>query len=244
MTPMPKSRERIHREVVSFVRRSARMTDSQTKAWQAHADRWVVSVETREASTSIATDVTIDWSAEFGRNAPLIVEIGPGTGDVLLAAAKRHPERDYLGFEVYQPAVAAMLVKLAKDDIPNVRLVMANGVEGLTTLLGSEQITELWTFFPDPWHKARHHKRRLVSAEFADLVAPRLTRQGSWRLATDWDDYADWMRHTLDGHPLLANAASGWAPRWSGRPVTKYEARGIAAGRTIRDLTYVRADAE
>lgn len=225
------------------MRRSSRMTESQAKAWEAHAATWVITVPAREASTSIASDALVDWNAEFGRDAPTVFEIGPGTGEALLAAARARPDWNFVGFEVYQPAVAAMLVKLAGEGTTNVRLLMVDGVAGLSTLVEPGQATELWTFFPDPWHKARHHKRRLVSVEFADLVASRLSPTGFWRLATDWDDYAAWMRRTLDAHPLLTNAFGGWAPRWEGRPPTKYEARGIAAGRTIRDLVYTRSDA-
>lgn len=243
MTPMPESRERVRREVVSFVRRSSRMTDSQARAWHAHAPKWVIEVPTRQTSTSISPDAAVDWEREFGRSAPLVVEIGPGKGEALLSAAQRHPDRNFIGFEVYQPAVAAILVRLAKNGIGNVRLIMADGVAGLSTLIPPAALAELWTFFPDPWHKSNHHKRRLVNPGFADLVASRLAPGGVWRLATDWENYARTMRGTLDGHPGLVNVHDGWAPRWDGRPLTRYEERGLAAGRAIKDLTYRRVDA-
>lgn len=231
---------RVHREVVSYVRRSARMNPSQQKAWDAYADRWVVDVPERETSTSIAADARVDWTAVFGRSAPLVVEIGPGRGESLVALAQQRPEANIVAFEVFVPATASILSRLARHDVHNVRLVVANGAEGLDVLLAPGDVSELWTFFPDPWHKARHHKRRLVSPTFADLAASRLIEGGLWRLATDWDDYAEAMREVLDPHPGFANVHDGWAPRWDARPVTKYEARGLAAGRSVHDLTYRR----
>jgi len=232
--------DRVHREVVSYVRRSARMNPSQAKAFQAHAGRLVVTVPTRETSTSIAEDAAVDWASEFGRTAPLIVEIGPGRGESLAALARRRPDADIVAFEVFEPAVASALARLAREGLTNVRLVVANGAEGLERLFAPASLRELWTFFPDPWHKARHHKRRLVSPALAALAASRLEAGGLWRLATDWPDYARAMREVLDAEPALENAHGGWAPRWAERPVTKYEARGAAAGRPIHDLTYRR----
>ena len=216
------------------------MNPSQAKAWQAHAGRLVVGVPERHTSTSIAEDTTVDWPAAFGRVAPLIVEIGPGRGESLAALARRRPDADIVAFEVFEPAVASALARLARADVTNVRLVVANGAEGLERLFGPGALQELWTFFPDPWHKARHHKRRLVSPGLAALAASRLEPGGLWRLATDWPDYAEAMREVLDAEPALQNAHDGWAPRWDARPVTKYEERGTAAGRAIRDLTYRR----
>lgn len=232
--------DRVHREVVSYVRRSARMNESQTKAWDAHAGRWVVEVPARELSTSIAAEASIDWAQEFGREAPLVVEIGPGRGESLVALAAAHPEWNVVAFEVFTPAVASILGRLAREGVENVRVVIANGAEGLERLFSPGSVHELWTFFPDPWHKARHHKRRLVSRALGDLVASRLEPDGLWRLATDWPDYAEWMLETLADHPALENVHGGPAPRFEGRPVTKYEARGLAAGRPVTDLTYRR----
>lgn len=238
--PMPVARRRVHRDVVSYVRRSARMNESQERAWRAYADAWVIHVPRRELSTSVHPEARVDWVAIFGRTAPLLVEIGSGRGDALAAIAAAHPDANVIAFEVFQPAVASTLSRLARANLTNARVVLANGVEGLEHLFEPASVSELFTFFPDPWHKARHHKRRLVSTEFADLVASRLTAEGVWRLATDWAGYADAMREVLDHHPLLENAHDGWAPRYATRPLTKYEQRGLAAGRTIRDLTYRR----
>ncbi len=221
------------------------MNESQQRAWQRHAAEWVVEVEQHETSTSVAEQPPLDLGTLFGRTAPLLVEIGSGTGDSLVPMAAARPDWNVLAFEVFQPAVASTLGKLAAAGVGNVRLLMHDAVGGLTHLLTPASVDEVWTFFPDPWHKTRHHKRRLVSPEFAGLVASRLTDTGTWRLATDWDDYAEWMREVLDVAPGLVNVHAGdggWAPRFADRPVTRFESRGLAAGRTIRDLTYRRAE--
>ncbi|WP_309224323.1 tRNA (guanosine(46)-N7)-methyltransferase TrmB [Propioniciclava sp. MC1683] len=241
--PRP-DRPRVHREVVSYVRRSARMNASQEKAWTTLADDLVIRVPARELSTSVHPDAHVDWAATFGREAPLFVEIGSGRGEALVALAEQHPEANVVAFEVFQPAVASTLSRINRHGVTNVRVVLANGVEGLEHLFAPATVAELWTFFPDPWHKPRHHKRRLVSPEFAELVASRLVPGGQWRLATDWADYAEAMREVLDVAPGLVNVHGGWAPRWAERPLTKYEQRGLDAGREVHDLTYRRPDAD
>lgn len=231
----------IHRDVVSYVRRSGRMNESQHRAWDAHHDAWVVDLPRGERQTSISPEASVDWTAAFGREAPLKVEIGSGTGHAITALAEAMPDANLVAFEVFEPAVASTLGRLARHGVTNVRLVVADGVQALATLFGEASVSELWTFFPDPWHKARHHKRRLVGPDFAALVASRLEPGGVWRLATDWDDYADAMRDVLDAEPGLVDCHDGWAPRYELRPLTKYEQRGLDAGRTIHDLAYRRA---
>lgn len=233
--------DRIHRDVTSYVRRSGRMNDSQQRAWDAHAGALVVDLPSGERRTSVAPGARVDWAAVFGREAPLMVEIGTGTGHAITALAEAHPGANLVGFEVFTPAVASTIGRLARHGVRNVRLVVADGAQALGTVFGEGSISELWTFFPDPWPKARHHKRRLVSPDFARLVASRLTGEGTWRLATDSDDYAESMREVLDAEPSLRPLHAGWAPRYDLRPVTKYERRGLEAGRTIRDLAYGRA---
>lgn len=228
------------REVVSFVRRSARMNDSQSKAWERYSDEFVIDIPQEEKSTSIARDAVVDWVAEFGREAPLIVEIGCGNGESLVPMAAGRPEANVIAFEVFQPAVASVLGKIGRTGIGNLRVAMVDGAQAIDRLFDDGAIHELWTFFADPWHKKRHNKRRLVSSSFGDLVARKLAPGGVWRLATDWEDYALWMREELDTHSVLVNEHDGWAPRLAERPVTKYEAKGLAAGRTVYDLTYRR----
>lgn len=230
----------ITRDVVSYVRRSSRMNPSQQRAWDTLHDQWVVEVAADQRATSVSPTAQIDWTATFGREAPLLVEIGSGTGHAITALAQANPQANLVAFEVFTPSVASTLGRLARHEVSNVRLVVADGAQALATLFEPASISELWTFFPDPWHKARHHKRRLVSTEFAATVASRLTPEGVWRLATDWADYAEAMRETLQGAAGLKNLYPSWAPRFDGRPVTKYEQRGLDAGRTIYDLSYGR----
>ena len=152
-------------------------------------------------STSVRPGSPLDLTEAFGREAPLVVEIGPGTGESLLPMARARPEANILAFEVFQPAIAQILRRLAAEEIGNVRLVQADAAAGMTHLLGPASVAELWTFFPDPWPKTRHHKRRLVTAEFADLAASRVLPGGLWRLATDWSEYAAAVAAILDHHP-------------------------------------------
>lgn len=216
------------------------MNESQVKAWQKHHGAWVIEVDAGERETSIAPQAQVDWITHFGRQAPLMVEIGCGTGHAIAALAEAHRDANVIGFEVFTPSVASTLSRLARHNLTNVRLVVADGAQGVEMLFEPASITELWTFFPDPWHKARHHKRRLVNPRFAEVVASRLVPGGVWRLATDWADYAEAMRETLDASELLVNDHDGWAPRFELRPLTKYEQRGLDAGRTVFDLTYRR----
>jgi tRNA (guanine-N7-)-methyltransferase len=188
----------------------------------------------------VAAGPPLDLTAVFGRDAPLIVEIGPGTGESLVPMALQHRAANLLAFEVYQPALARVIGSLSEAELDHVRVVEADAVDGLSQLLPPESIDSLWMFFPDPWPKARHHKRRILSPAFADLVASRLKPGARWRLATDWAHYAGQMRDVLDGDPRFRNEHLGWAPRWSVRPVTRFEQRGLDAGRPVFDLTYQR----
>lgn len=216
------------------------MNDAQQKAWARHARDFVVEVPSGPLPLTAAPDATVDWDARFGRVAPRIVEIGCGVGDSLVPMATARPEVDFIAFEVFRPAVASTLGRIGRAGIGNVRLVLIDGVHGLRQLIDDASLAEVWTFFADPWHKSRHHKRRLVTADFADIVAAKLQPGGLWRLATDWEDYAVWQREALDAHGALVNVHGGWAPRWQERPLTKYEQRGLDAGRQAHDLTYER----
>ncbi|RCK69797.1 tRNA (guanosine(46)-N7)-methyltransferase TrmB [Desertihabitans brevis] len=237
--PRPSTGHR--RGIVSYVRRTTRLTETQQHAWDRFADRWVVPVPEGPRETSVDPSAEpFDLAALFGRDAPLAVEIGSGSGESLVAMAAARPELDVLAFEVYQPAVASTLSRINRAGVDNVRVVMADAVEGLTLLLGPDALSELWLFFPDPWHKLKHRKRRLVTSAFADLVAARMRPGGQWHLATDWQDYANQMLRVLTEHEAFENLHEQWAPRWEARPVTKFEAKGTAAGRTIRDLTFRR----
>lgn len=227
--------------MVSFVRRSARMSPAQRRAWDSYAESWVLDIARGATRTSIDPNAKLDLRESFGREAPLVVEIGSGMGASLVPMAKARADVNLLAFEVYQPAVARTLARLAREHLDNVRLVQADAVAGLSILLPPASIDELWVFFPDPWHKSRHHKRRLITLEFADLATTRMKPGAHWRLATDWEDYADAMREVLDAQPCLERLYPGdWAPRWSERPLSRFEERGLEAGRPIFDLAYLR----
>jgi len=226
---------RPHRSIVSYVRRSPRMTASQRGWMDAYASRWVVEVARGDLATSVAPQPCLDVATIFGRSAPLIVEIGSGHGETLLAGATRHPDMDFLGFEVFEASIASTLGKIAAHGVENVRLVCADAVSGLTHLIPDHAIDEIWVFFPDPWQKKRHHKRRLISTDFADLAVEKLVRGGILRLATDWESYAEHMTEILGGDERFELIGT---QRFATRPVTKFESRGIEAERTIHDFTY------
>lgn len=178
-----------------------------------------------------------DLAARFGRSAPLIIEIGSGIGEATAALAAQRPEHNILALEVWMPGVAHTLGLLDQAGADNVRLLGIDAIWSLENLVEPGSLSELWTFFPDPWPKKKHHKRRLVTPEFARLVVSRLQPGASWRLATDWADYADQMIAVLDGEPGLAG---GRVERWVDRPVTKFERKGVAVERDIVDLAYVK----
>jgi tRNA (guanine-N7-)-methyltransferase len=218
------------REVLSYSRRGGRFTPSQQVSWDAHHLDWVI--------PDAAVDAPgFSWPDVFGRTAPVIVEIGSGVGEATAALAAQRPAYDIVALEVWRPGVAHTLGLLADAGVQNVRMLSVDAVWCLEHLFGPGQVEELWTFFPDPWPKKRHHKRRLVTPEFATLAASRLRLGGLWRLATDWADYAEQMRSVLDAEPSLEG---GVVDRWADRPVTKFERKGIAAQRGITDLAYRR----
>lgn len=234
---------------VSFVRRSGRLTDKQKRLWAERRTAYVVDVPRAIARTSVHPKYVLDAAAVFGRTAPLVVEIGSGLGDAVVGAASADPERDYLAVEVYQPGLVHTIARaeragaaLGQDGLPNLRLVQANAAELLDTTVPAGSVDELWVFFPDPWHKARHHKRRLVTAEFAALAARVLRPGGTLRLATDWAEYAEQMIEVLEADENLVNAhgPGARAPRFERRVLTGFERKAHDAGREIADLTYFR----
>ncbi len=218
------------REVLSYSRRGNRFTPSQAEAWEAHHEKWVIP----DAAVDDPAFSLAEW---FGREAPLIVEIGSGVGEATAALAAGRPAYDVLALEVWRPGVADTLWKLADAGADNVRLIGVDAVWSLENLVGPGGLAELWTFFPDPWPKTRHRKRRLVNADFARLAASRLAPGATWRLATDWADYAAQMREVLDAEPALEG---GPVARWQDRPVTRFERKGVEAGRAIADFAYRR----
>ena len=218
------------REVLTYSRRGSRFTSRQQAAWDAHHHEWWVPDEAID-------EPELDLRTWFGREAPLIVEIGAGVGEATAELAAARPSYDVLAFEVWVPGIADTMHHLERAGVTNVRLMSVDAVWSMEHLLGEESVTELWTFFPDPWPKKRHERRRLVGSSFAHLAATRLVPGGLWRLATDWSPYADQMVRVLGAEPLLEG---GPTPRWADRPLTRFERRGAEAGRPAIDLTYRR----
>ncbi|GAA4378842.1 tRNA (guanosine(46)-N7)-methyltransferase TrmB [Nocardioides caricicola] len=218
------------REVLTYSRRGSRFTPKQAQAWDEHAERfWLPDEAVDEPGFSLA--------GMFGRTAPLVVEIGSGIGESTVALASTRPDHDVVAFEVWRPGVADTLGRIAEAGLTNVRMLSVDAVWSMEHLVEPDSLAGLWVFFPDPWHKKKHHKRRLVTAEFAALAASRLAPGAEWRLATDWADYAEQMVEVLDAEPLLTG---GVVERWAERPVTKFERKGLAKDRAITDLAYRR----
>ncbi|NKE08592.1 MULTISPECIES: tRNA (guanosine(46)-N7)-methyltransferase TrmB [Kocuria] len=243
--------EKFHRKPLSFVRRGDRLTPRREKAWEQWAPSRILQVPRQVTDTSVAEHASFDQESVYGRMAPLVVEIGSGLGEAMAHRAAEVPEHDFLAVEVYTPGLADLLMKSAANGSQNVRAVQANAPEVLDHFLEPASLDEMWVFFPDPWHKKKHHKRRLVSAHFVDQVASVIKPGGTWRLATDWQEYAIQMRQVIeaDGRfenlnpgPLATDSApdQGWAPRWEGRTLTSFERKAREAGRIPRDLTYRR----
>jgi tRNA (guanine-N7-)-methyltransferase len=227
---------------VSFVRRSGRMSDGQERAWAELSPRYLIDVPRGEAATSVAPDASLDPAHVYGRRAPLIAEIGSGQGHAIVHAALTRPDDDFLAVEVFRAGLARTMLDADREGARNIRLMEANAPEVLGGYLPAESLAEVWVFFPDPWHKSKHNKRRLVTDEFAGVVSRALATGGMLRLATDWADYARQMRAVLDAAPGFTRAFEGdWAPRFEGRVMTAFERKGLRAGREIRDLAYRRA---
>ena len=214
-----------HRAVTSFVHHRARLTDGQRAAW----DRWW------PVRGHDVADTDYDPAAWFGREAPLILEIGSGMGETTAALAAAEPDVDHLAVEVFEPGIAALLMRAA--ELANLVVLRGDAVALLTDRVPSASLAGIRIFFPDPWPKRRHHKRRLVQPAFVALAASRLRPGGTLHMATDWADYAVQMRAVADAEPLLLGGETA-RPSW--RPVTKFEARARAEGRDVHDFVYRR----
>ncbi len=182
----------------------------------------------------------LDLDTVFGRTAPRILEIGFGMGEGLAEIATAHPENDYIGVEVHTPGVGALLKQLGERGRTNVRVIQHDAVEVLGHMLAPGSLAGAHIFFPDPWHKKRHHKRRLIQSPLVNLLASRIRPGGYIHLATDWQDYAEQMLAVLTAEPLLQNTATDYAPRPDTRPLTKFEQRGIRLGHGVWDLVFRR----
>jgi tRNA (guanine-N7-)-methyltransferase len=220
------------RTIRSFVVRAGRMTVAQERAWQELWPRY--GVETGTAP--------LDLAAVFGRDAPRTLEIGFGNGESLVALASVHPECDYLGIEVHPPGVGHLMLRAEELGLANVRAICRDAVEVLQQCIPEAALDEVVLYFPDPWPKKRHHKRRIVQPGFVTLVAHRLRPGGLLRMATDWQPYAEHMLEVASGCSLLRNESpdGGFVPRPDSRPVTRFERRGQRLGHGVWDLAFRR----
>lgn len=214
----------------SFVLRQGRMSEAQKHHLDVGLPRWGVPF----------TAQALDFDALFGRTAPRFVEIGCGMGEATAAIAQAHPENDYLGIEVHLPGVGSLLKLIDQLELGNLRVLRHDAVEVLQSMIPLGSLAGIHIYFPDPWPKKRHHKRRLIQRPFVELLASRLEPGGYLHCATDWQDYAEQMLAVLTAEPLLENTAAGFALRPPWRPQTKFERRGLALGHGVWDLLFHR----
>ncbi len=214
----------------SFVLRQGRVSNAQRRA-----------VETLLPKFGIAyAPAPLDMDAVFGRPAPKIIEIGFGMGETTAQIALAHPHHDYLGIEVHTPGVGGLLRLIEAHALANVRIIQHDAVEVLNHMIAPGSLSAIHIFFPDPWPKKRHHKRRLVQPPLVHLLASRLRPGGYLHLATDWEDYALQMMEVLSAEAQLQNSAEGFAARPAYRPLTKFEMRGLKLGHRVWDIVFRR----
>jgi len=223
-----------HRSIRSFVRREGRMTPAQRRALEVLWPRY--RIETGDAP--------LDFAVIFGRRAPLILEIGFGNGDALVAEAAAHPEKNYIGIEVHRPGIGNLLRKLESLELKNARAMLADAKDVLAAQIPETSLSGIHIFFPDPWPKQRHHKRRLVQPDFAALVMRKLVPGGYVHLATDWKDYADHMSSVLTRTPGLVEVSEldEFRAMMATRGQTRFERRGRKMGNQIWDLVFQRTN--
>jgi tRNA (guanine-N7-)-methyltransferase len=228
-----------HPPIPSFVHHRSRLTEGQQHAW----DRWWPE-RGHDVADLVGGREPYDPPSWFGRTAPLILEIGSGMGETTASLAATAPDVDHIAVEVFEPGLAQLLMRLEHAGLTNVVPLRGDAVALLRECVPPASLAGIRIFFPDPWPKRRHRKRRLVQPEFVALAASRLAPGATLHLATDWDDYAKQMRSVCDAEPLLENTSAGFAPRPDWRPVTKFERRALAEGRDVHDLLYRRRPAD
>lgn len=219
------------RAIRSFVHRRGHITQGQKLALQTLADKWVVPF----------AEESLDLKECFDRQAPTILEIGFGMGETTASIAKARPQENFLGVEVFNAGVGALLKRIETEHLSNIRIIQHDAVQVLQAMLAPETLNGAHIYFPDPWPKKRHHKRRLIQPGFVKLLVSRLAPGAYLHLATDWEHYALQMLEVLSAEPLLQNTAEGFCPRPSHRPLTKFEARGLRLGHGVWDLQFKKA---
>ncbi|MEO8249735.1 MAG: tRNA (guanosine(46)-N7)-methyltransferase TrmB [Burkholderiales bacterium] len=218
------------RRIRSFVRRAGRTTEGQARAFAELAPRFVLPYQANR----------LDLTGAFGRTAETILEIGFGMGEATAAIAAQTPEKNFLCCEVHEAGVGALLKRIGEQNLANIRILQHDAVEVLAQMIAPQSLAGIHIFFPDPWHKKRHHKRRLIQPPLARELALRLRIGGYLHCATDWQPYADQMLEVLSAEPLLRNTAGDFAPRPDYRPLTKFENRGLRLGHGVWDLVFRR----
>lgn len=220
------------RHVRSFVRREGRITQSQQRALDELLPRY-----------GVALDGVLDLDGVFGRPAPRTLEIGFGNGASLAKMASLAPEQDFLGIEVHRPGVGHLLLEIERYALGNVRVICADAVEIVEQHIALASLDRVLLFFPDPWPKTRHHKRRILQPSFVESIRERLKPGGVFHMATDWRQYAEQMLDVMEAAPGFRNSASrgAYAPKPDYRPETKFERRGLRLGHGVWDLVFVRA---
>ncbi|MBC7452442.1 MAG: tRNA (guanosine(46)-N7)-methyltransferase TrmB [Massilia sp.] len=214
----------------SFVTRAGRLSIAQARALELLGPQFLIAY----------AKAPLDFAQAFGRSAPVILEIGFGMGDTTAQIAKGMPETNFIGVEVHTPGVGSLLKQIGEQGLGNLRLIQHDAVEVLNQMIPDASLAGVHVFFPDPWHKARHNKRRLLQAPFVKLLAEKLAPGGYLHCATDWEDYAVQMLDVLGAEPLLHNTAPGYAPQPAYRPLTKFENRGIKLGHGVWDLVFAK----
>jgi tRNA (guanine-N7-)-methyltransferase len=220
----------VTRPIRSYVLRQGRISPAQQRALQELHARYGVDFR----------DAPLDPEELFGRRSQLVLEIGSGMGETTAAIAAAHPDTDFIAVEVHAPGVGSLLRRIESLGLNNLRVVRHDAVDVLARMIADSSLAGIHLFFPDPWPKKRHYKRRLVQPEFVALAARKLAPGGTLHAATDWPDYAEQMLAVLSAEPLLENVAKGYATRPAGRPLTKFEHRGLALGHPVRDLVFRR----
>ena len=216
--------------IKSFVRRAGRTTTGQAKAFEDLGPRFLLGYAPQP----------LDATAAFGRQAPLVLEIGFGMGEATAHIARVRPTDNFLCCEVHEPGVGALLKRIGEHEIDNIRILQHDAVEVIDHMLAPGSLDGIHIFFPDPWHKTKHNKRRLIQPPLVAKLAARLKPGGYLHCATDWQPYAEQMLQVLSAEPLLANAADGFAPQPDYRPLTKFENRGLRLGHGVWDVVFKR----
>jgi tRNA (guanine-N7-)-methyltransferase len=222
-----------HRRAIrSFVTRGGRITAGQQKAYDEHWPNWGLDL----------ADGPVDLSAAFGRDAPVVLEIGFGMGQSLAETAAQNPHKNFIGIEVHRPGVGRLVYSMDEMGLDNIRIYCADAVAVIAQCIPRESLSSIQIFFPDPWHKKRHHKRRLIQSGFVQKLIPLLQVGGQLHLATDWQSYAEQMLKVLSANSDLQNSSptGGYVPRPESRPITKFERRGARLGHGVWDLIFIR----